>query len=96
KPSQVIHPYMFGDPERKATCLWLKGLPALQATNVVEPNIVKYKNGKGTDSPWHLDTLKLPAEERRKARSLTFQGIADAMAMQWGGDVRHLGLREAV
>ncbi|MFK7186784.1 hypothetical protein ABB077_06035 [Acinetobacter baumannii] len=96
KPSQVIHPYMFGDPERKATCLWLKGLPALQATNVVEPTIVKYKNGKGTDSPWHLDTLKLPAEERRKARSLTFQGIADAMALQWGGDVRHLAMREPV
>jgi len=85
KPSQIIHPYMFGEHERKATCLWLKGLPALKATKVVEPNIVKYKNGKGTDSPWHLDTLKLPAEARRKARSLTFQGIADAMAMQWGG-----------
>lgn len=84
KPDQIIHPYMFGDPERKATCLWLKGLPPLEATNVVEPEIIKYKNGKGTDSRWHMETMKLPPKERAKERSKTFPGIARAMANQWG------------
>ena len=84
KPDQIVHPYMFGDPERKATCLWLKNLPKLEPTNIVEPNIIKYKNGKGTDSPWHMDTMKLPPAERAKARSKTFPGIAEAMAKQWG------------
>ncbi|WP_151778782.1 DNA cytosine methyltransferase [Acinetobacter bereziniae] len=87
KPDQIIHPYFFGDPERKATCLWLKGLEKLVATNIVQPEIITYKNGKGTDSPWHLNSLRLPAEERRKVRSKTFQGVADAMASQWGGNI---------
>lgn len=85
KPNQVIHPYMFGDPARKATCLWLKGLSELEPTNIVEPVIIKYKNGKGTDNPWHMDTMKLPREERAEARSKTFPGIAKAMAEQWAG-----------
>lgn len=84
KPDQIIQPYMFGDPARKATCLWLKGLPKLNATNMVDPIILKYKTRKGTDNPWHMDTLGLTAEERSKARSKTFQGIADAIADQWG------------
>ena len=85
KPTQIIHPYMFGDPARKATCLWLKGLPKLTPTDMVEPVIIQYKNGKGTDNPWHMDTMKLPPKERAKARSKTFPGIAKAMAEQWGG-----------
>lgn len=84
KPDQIIQPYYFGDPARKATCLWLKGLKPLKKTNVVEPIIVKYKNGKGTDNPWHMETMKLSAVERAKARSKTFPGIARAMAEQWG------------
>ena len=84
KPSQIIHPYMFGDPARKATCLWLKGLPKLTPTDMVEPVIIHYQNGNGTDNPWHMDTLKLPPNERAKARSKTFPGIAAAMAEQWG------------
>ena len=84
KPNQIIHPYLFGDPERKATCLWLKGLPELKPTNIVEPNIISYKNGKGTDSPWHMNTMCFPKEERAKLRSKTFPGIAKAMAEQWG------------
>lgn len=84
KPDQIIHPYMFGEPERKSTCLWLKNLPKLKATNIVEPKIIKYKNGKGTDSPWHMGTMSLPKEERAKMRSKTFPGIAEAMAEQWG------------
>ena len=84
KPDQIIQPYMFGHPTRKATCLWLKNLPPLVPTNEVDPEIIKYKNGKGTDDAWHMDTINLPAEERRKARSKTFEGIAKAMAEQWG------------
>lgn len=84
KPNQIIHPYMFGDPERKGTCLWLKGLEELKPTNIVEPNIIAYKNGKGTDSPWHMNTMRLPKQERAKQRSKTFPGIAKAMAEQWG------------
>lgn len=84
KPNQIIHPYMFGDPARKATCLWLKGLPTLTTTNIVDPEIIRYKNGKGTDSPWHVNTMSLPPDERAKARSKTFPGIANAMAEQWG------------
>jgi len=84
KPDQIIQPYQFGHPDRKATGLWLKGLPKLIPTEIVEPKIIQYKNGKGTDSEWHIRTLNLPAEERSIARSKTFPGIAKAMAEQWG------------
>lgn len=83
KPNQVIQPYFFGDKERKGTCLWLKALPNLVPTNMVEPEIIYHKSGR-TDGKLHFETLKLPKEERAKARSKTFQGIADAMAEQWG------------
>lgn len=84
KPTQIIQPYLFGDPERKSTCLWLRGLTPLTPTNIVEPEIIYYKNGKGSDSRWHIDTIRLPPAERSKARSKTFPGIAKAMAEQWG------------
>lgn len=83
KPDQIIQPYQFGDPARKATCLWLKGLQPLQPTNVVEPEVIRYKNGK-TDDPWHYNTLSLPSKERARERSKTFPGIAKAIAEQWG------------
>lgn len=85
KPDQIIQPYMFGDCERKSTCLWLKNLPCLEATEIVEPNIYTYKNGKGTDSSWHVKTINLPPAERARIRSKTFPGIARAMATQWAG-----------
>ena len=84
KPTQIIQPYMFGHTERKATCLWLFGLPKLVPTNIVKPDIIVHKSGR-TDSRLHYETFKLPKEERRKARSKTFEGIAEAMAEQWGG-----------
>lgn len=84
KPTQIIQPYLFGDRARKSTCLWLKGLKPLKPTNIVVPDIIKYNNGKGTDNPWHMETLKLPPRERAKERSKTFPGIANAMATQWG------------
>jgi hypothetical protein len=90
KPEQIIHPYYFAERqddvncERKATCLWLKGLKPLEYEIKFEPRVIKYKNGKGTDSPWHINTMSLPPAERAKARSKTFPGIAKAMAEQWG------------
>jgi len=83
KPNQIIQPYQFGDKERKSTCLWLNGLPKLIHTNIVIPEIITLKSG-ATMSKCHYDSAKLPKEERRKLRSKTFQGIADAMADQWG------------
>lgn len=83
KPDQIIQPYQFGHMERKATCLWLKGLPPLHPTNIVEPDIIKHPSGK-TDSRLHYETFKLPPKERSKMRSKTFEGIAKAMAEQWG------------
>ena len=87
KPSQIIQPYYFAETEteaeRKATCLWIKGnLPLLRYNIKFNPLIIKFKNGK-TDSKWHLETINLPTEERRKNRSKTFRGIAKAMADQW-------------
>lgn len=83
KPTQIIQPYHFGHTERKSTCLWIEGLEKLKHTNIVEPDIIVHASGR-TDSRLHFETLKLPKEERRKARSKTFSGIAEAMAAQWG------------
>lgn len=84
KPDQIIQPYEFGHTDRKPTCLWLKGLPLLTPTCIVEPIIVRNRNGR-TASAHHDAALALPPEERWKVRSRTYQGIADAMAAQWGG-----------
>lgn len=82
KPDQYVQPYYFGDPHSKKTGLWLKNLPLLVPTNIVEPQFYIYKNG-GRDPIWHVETLKLPPAERSIARSKTFQGFADQMALQW-------------
>jgi hypothetical protein len=87
KPNQIIHPYYFGDPENKRTCLWLKNLPNLEPTNMVEPKIYAYfKSGakKGKPIYWCDYQGRRHDNERWKIRSTTFQGIADAMAEQWG------------
>jgi hypothetical protein len=83
RPSQIIQPYQFGHTDRKTTCLWLKGLPPLMPTKEVKPNIKLNRNGK-TASVHHDAALRLPPEQRWKARSRTYQGIAEAMAEQWG------------
>lgn len=71
KPDQIIQPWQFGHGETKATCLWLKGLPKLEPTDIVE----------GREARVH----KLPpSADRWKIRSTTYKGIADAMAKQWG------------
>ena len=85
KPDQIVHPWMFGDPYRKSTCLWLKGLPKLNpwVTEEPETEIVTFDSGKRMPK-WYADAWKYPAEERAKIRSKTFPGIAKAMAEQWG------------
>tara|TARA_R110000851_G_C12879360_1_gene545845 strand:- start:21 stop:710 length:690 start_codon:yes stop_codon:yes gene_type:complete len=83
KPNQIINPYQFGDPFEKKTCLWIKGLPNLIPTNIVEPpKRTEFASGKSMPT-WYADAWKLPKEERAKLRSKTFQGIAKAMAIQW-------------
>lgn len=90
KPDQIIHPYYFAKAEndenceRKSTCLWTRGVNPLQYEIKYQPRVIEYKNGKGTDSPWHMETMGLPKEERSRLRSKTFPGIGDAMAEQWG------------
>ncbi len=82
KPDQIVHPYHFGHEASKATCLWLKGLPTLQHTNVVSKgDFHTTKSGKRIASWINLP----PSPERGKLRSKTFDGIALAMAEQWGG-----------
>ena len=84
KPNQIINPWQFGDAFEKKTCLWLKGLPELQPTNIVEiPPRKKFDSGKSMPS-WYVEAWHLPKEERAKLRSKTFPGIAKAMAEQWG------------
>lgn len=83
RPDQYIEPYMFGDAEKKKTGLWLRGLPALTPTNVVEPIIIECASG-AREPRWHMETMHLPPKERSKIRSKTFPGIARAMADQWG------------
>jgi len=89
KPDQIIHPWMFGHPVTKATCLWLKDLPQLNPTNIVDKGGFKTwvcpKTGKNKSMHhWFYETSCLPQKDRATARSRTFQGIADAMADQWG------------
>lgn len=86
RPNQYIEPYYFGDPEKKKTGLWLKGLPHLAPTSVVDPVIIQCKSG-AKEPRWHVETMKLPPKERSKARSKTFPGIARAMAEQWGTQI---------
>lgn len=71
KPDQIVQPWMFGHGETKATCLWLKNLPKLRPTNIVE----------GREARIHRLP---PSDDRWKIRSTTFAGIAEAMADQWG------------
>lgn len=84
KPTQIIQPFMFGEPFEKKTCLWLKNLPKLNSTKlVIPPERIKFRSGK-TMPEWYAKLWALPKEEREKERSKTFIGIARAMAEQWG------------
>jgi len=81
KPDQIIQPFQFGHSEPKKTCLWLKGLPLLKPTKIVEPEYRISKSGKKL-AKWYYEPS--PSPERQKIRNRTFQGIADAFADQWG------------
>lgn len=84
KPTQIIQPFMFGEPFEKRTCLWLKNLPNLKPTKIVTPpERIKFDSGK-TMPAWYAELWHLPKEERERERSKTFIGIARAMAEQWG------------
>ncbi len=91
KPDQIINPYEYGHPVSKKTCLWLKNLPKLQPTNIVEPEIIHSagKSGGYSGASWHAvdENGKILAwNDPRTAtiRSKTYWGIAEAMASQWG------------
>ena len=84
KPDQIIHPFWFGDNSTKSTCLWLKGLPKLTATNIITPEKHTTKTGKVYDKWWFDTCLISDLKERASIRSKTFPGIAMAMAEQWG------------
>jgi hypothetical protein len=90
KPTQIIQPYEFGDHARKTTCLWLKSLPLLKPTNIVDPGKIV---GSGFSVGASLDTardengksIRWSDPRTAKTRSKTFPGIAKAMAEQWAG-----------
>lgn len=84
--TQIIEPYMFGDPWKKRTCLWLRGLPPLAATNVVEPLglWVGSTSARSVGTGRIKSTYTLPSHRDPRIRSKTFPGIARAMAEQWG------------
>jgi hypothetical protein len=90
KPDQIIQPYWFGDSASKSTCLWLKNLPKLIPTNIVDKGQFKEWIDKNTgklkrQALWYYEALQQAntPQERRTLRSKTFQGIANAMATQW-------------
>lgn len=83
KPDQIIQPWMFGDDASKKTCLWLKGLPQLVPTEIIEPRIVDGKKRWANQCDSGQNKLG-PSDERWKDRSRTYQGVALAMAAQWG------------
>lgn len=85
KPDCIIHPWQFGHPESKTTCLWLKNLPALLPTNILP----KPEGGRWSNQCASGQNKLAPSPNRWKERSKTYQGIADAMALQWGNFIKN-------
>jgi hypothetical protein len=83
KADQTIQPWQFGHDASKSTCLWLKGLPVLVPTEIIEPRIVDGKKRWANQTDSGQNRLP-PSEDRWKIRSETYAGIAKAMANQWG------------
>lgn len=83
RPDQIIHPWQFGHPEEKTTCLWLRGLPTLKETENVREHMMNLPQCERERLHWLS-----PSPNRAKIRSKTFPSIARAMAEQWGGDIR--------
>ena len=87
KPDQIIQPYMFGHPTTKKTCLWIRGLPNLEPTDIVEvdtSDVYSYVAANGKIKHDSRLRSRCKGEERSVYRSKTFPGIAKAMAEQWG------------
>ena len=80
KPEQIIQPWQFGHPESKKTCLWLKNLPKLEPTKILNSP----ENGRWDNQTPSGQNKLPPSKDRWKLRSMTYTGIADAMAEQWG------------
>lgn len=80
KPDQIIQPWQFGHDESKATCFWLHNLPLLQPTSIIPLS----SNGRRDNQTPSGQNKLGPSVDRWKLRSLTYQGIANAMAEQWG------------
>ena len=86
KPDQVVHPYYFGCAFKKTTCLWLKGLPFLKATDMLpEPKPYYYTSTRNKPIQW-CESLGRSAD-RAETRSKTLPGVAKAMAEQWAGEI---------
>ena len=83
KPDQIIQPYQFGHDASKATCLWLKGLPKLRPTQMIEPRMVNGKPRWANQTDSGQNRLS-PSDTRAGDRARTYEGIAQAMASQWG------------
>lgn len=93
EPDQFIQPYEYGDDASKKTCLWLKGLPRLKPTQLCTPRLAPTADGRGYAFRWGNQTdsgqnKETPADDRWKVRSTTWQGWAEAMALQWGGNLK--------
>lgn len=91
KPNQIVQPYFFGDAYKKSTCLWLKGLPELKPTNIVDPVFIEYnskktKSGKSKYSFMGATSTVNNNIKAKKMRSKTPNGLAKAMAEQWAGN----------
>lgn len=84
RPDQIIQPYEFGHDASKRTCLWLQNLPKLRPVRYIEPRMVRGRPRWGNQTDSGQNRLG-PSSDRWKLRSVTYQGIADAMADQWGG-----------
>jgi len=84
KYTQIIQPYQFGHPYTKKTCLWLKGLPKLQPTNVVEPQGMWVNGNSNIWKKQAADGNVTGKSKDPRVRAKTFDGIAEAMANQWG------------
>ena len=87
KPTQHIQPYEFGNPSRKRTCLWLKGIPNLVPTKIVKPNLVTYTKKDGRKTTFSADFGYI-GKGTGKKRSKTYEGVAKAMAEQWGKELK--------
>lgn len=96
KPTQIIHPWMFGDNYAKSTCLWEKGVEPLIPAVTEQPKLEWFewttaKGVKKRQPKWYADAWSLKPSERARVRSKTFHGIAEAMAEQWGKEESKCG-----